>query len=376
MTRTSVALATIPNDVNAPDLDLLVDMLSYRRAEGSGSQRAFIKRFLRPVFGAPDRHNNFILTVGYDNPRIAFMAHHDTVHTTDGNQRVIIDGEGLVALPEGSKSNCLGADCTTGVWLILHMIKNKVPGRYIIHAGEEIGGVGSNAIVKDNPAWLHETDFAISFDRKGYNSIITHQYGRRTCSESFARDLSSVLGGGWKADSGGTFTDSEVYADIISECTNISVGYMNQHSKYETQCLDHAKELANLLVDAPWHELSPYRDPKHYESKSYKGGWGVYGSNSYYGSQGWRSKEDFYDDTDDIEYEERDGINGFRFYKKAKDAIAANKHRGLDYNEITSWETMEEIITRFPGDTAAYLKMLGVTRKELVEALCLYEVDY
>ena len=62
----------------------------------------------------------------------------------------------------------------------------SIPGVYVIHTGEEIGCIGSQAIVKDRPQWFDYVQFAISFDRKGYSSVVTYQMGHRTCSDNFA----------------------------------------------------------------------------------------------------------------------------------------------------------------------------------------------
>ena len=210
------------------------------------------------------------------------MAHHDTIHHQGGLQTLHV-ADGLVGLSRkskpkqqfrvkpGSKSNCLGADCTTGVWLILHMIANDVPGRYVIHAGEECGAIGATALMNDPQAlWIEDTDVAIEFDRFGMDSIITHQCCRRTASDEFANSLSKILGMGHKADTGGIFTDSEVYSETIPECTNLSVGYIGHHTDKETQDISYAVELANALVVADWSQLVVDRDPTVVEYE----GWG------------------------------------------------------------------------------------------------------
>src|SRR5680860_903063 len=154
----------------------LTEMLSYMRPEGSPAQILFNEKFIEPVMGTPDFDGNYIHIEGPLEPRVSFMAHHDTVHTKSGRQRLHISTKKIVT---AKKSNCLGADCTTGVWLILNMIRAKVPGLYIIHAGEEQGCIGSSAIVRRRPVWLESVDVAISFDRRGTDSIVTHQMGVR-----------------------------------------------------------------------------------------------------------------------------------------------------------------------------------------------------
>ena len=147
-------------------------------------------------------------------------------------QTVYID-EGQSRLFKGDDKMCLGANCGTGVWIMLQMIKAKVPGLYIFHRAEEIGGLGSGWII-DNPQASTDTDYehwveqytqCIAFDRYGTKYIITHQGMERTCSDAYADALGELLGMGHKPDDGGSFTDSKNYCRLVPECTNLSVGY-------------------------------------------------------------------------------------------------------------------------------------------------------
>lgn len=243
-----------------------IAMLEYTRPEGSESQIAFCDRFLKPVFGNPDKHGNYIKHVG--TSAVAFMAHHDTVHNAGGKQIVEIVKD-VAQVPQGSKSNCLGADCTSGIWLILEMIRANKSGTYVIHAGEEIGCVGARGIVTDSPDWLNGIDAAISFDRRGFDSIVTHQMGLRTSSDSFAVSLATVLGLNMSPDDSGSYTDSNEYAGIVPECTNISIGYFGQHSARETQDLRFLAVLRDSLIAADFEQLTIDRNPLDFPAMDY-----------------------------------------------------------------------------------------------------------
>ena len=238
-----------------------LEMLRYRRPEGSRTQAKFCNRFLKPIFGDPDEHGNFILQIG-DNPWIAFTAHHDTVHSVEGKQSLSIDQSKGHVFCVTRNSDCLGADCTTGVWLILQMIEAKVPGMYIIHAAEEEGCKGSRALVADAPDWLSDLSTVISFDRKGTNSIITKQMGFRTASDDFAKSLAEVLNLDLTPDPTGSYTDSNEYAGIVPECTNLSVGYYHQHTKGEYQDLRYLITLRDALISADWTKIRISREPE------------------------------------------------------------------------------------------------------------------
>lgn len=281
-------------------MENLIEMLTYCRPQGSDTQKDFCIKYLHPTLGKPDKDGNYVKIVG-KNPNVAFAAHHDTVHMREGIQKLKISGN-IISLPEGSTSSCLGADCTTGVWLILEMVKANIPGVYLVHAAEESGCIGSKALVARNHKWMRQLDAVISFDRKGQESIITHQMSFRTCSNDFAVSLENILDLGLKADDTGSYTDSNEYAHHVSECTNLSVGYLNQHTNRETQDMSFAEILRDSLVSADWSKLKFSRDKNIAEYLSpleWDKGYKSYQYNSKYDYARPRSWEEL-DSLDDI----------------------------------------------------------------------------
>ena len=247
----------------------LVEMLEYKRPSQSQHAKSFGKRFLEPVFGKPDAWGNYSLTIRDDNygePDVIFTAHYDTVHSKGGKQRVYIQ-DGFI---HAHDSDCLGADCTTGIWLILGMIAHGVSGHYVIHSDEEVGCLGSKRYVDDNKDWLADYSACISFDRMGYDSVITYQNGQRCASDEFARSVAKILNMDMKPDDTGMFTDSAEYVNIVPECTNVSVGYFKQHTKSETQDFLFAQRLLDALVSADWGRLAIVRNPATAASDDYK----------------------------------------------------------------------------------------------------------
>lgn len=249
--------------LNDPSIKTLVGMLSYMRPADSITEEMFISKYITPLGTTRDTFGNHYLRIG-DNPHILWSSHTDTVHGEEGRQAVRVD-DGIVSRvhksPQGTARTCLGADCTTGVWLMREMILARVPGLYVFHREEEIGGLGSDYIARQTPDLLTGIDIAIAFDRRGGDSVVTHQFGGRTASETFACQLASLLGGDYAPDDTGTFTDTSNYSTIVSECTNISVGYAGAHTAKETQDLAFAMHLRDTLLLADWSELKAMRDP-------------------------------------------------------------------------------------------------------------------
>lgn len=240
------------------DRATLLDMLSYRRPAFSRAEREFVNRFIRPTGAEPDAFGNFILRIG--TAPILWSAHTDTVHQYGGRQLLHVAGDQVSAV----RSECLGADDTTGCWLLLAMIEAGVEGMYIFHRAEEVGCQGSSHIATHTPELLDGITCAIAFDRRGTDSIVTHQMGMRTASDNFALSLAGELDIDtlWP-DSGGIYTDTVEYAHLIPECTNVSVGYDNPHRPDESQNLSFAERLRDALLRLDTARLEVTRKPGH-----------------------------------------------------------------------------------------------------------------
>ena len=270
MTRETTDFVAAPNMQHTLS-DLRV-MLTYMRPGDSATEFDFCQRFIAPLGAKPDPFGNFILEIperdGSRSP-ILWSSHTDTVHSKPGKQKLRQKGAMIY-----SDSNCLGADCTTGVWLMQQMALARVPGLYIWHALEERGCQGSSFIREHTPEKLSHIRFAIAFDRKGYNEIITHQVAGRTASDEFALSLAAALYPSQKLiyepSDRGIYTDTNEYAGIVPECTNISVGYFNQHTSDEHQDLTFAAKLLRSLLTADFSQLVCKRDPTVHESSDYE----------------------------------------------------------------------------------------------------------
>ena len=237
----------------------LQTMLTYCRPMGSRAETQFCRRYLVPLGCVRDRHGNWHKTVG-GCTRILWSSHTDTVHARQGRQKVCCT-DGFLHLPIASRSSCLGADDTAGVFLMTEMIKHQVPGHYVFHYGEERGCVGSSAIAAEAPDWLRQTEIAIALDRRGYDEVITHQ-GGRTCSDAFAAQLATGLGLGYAPSDRGIYTDTERYAEIVPECTNLAVGYEGAHTPDEQLDGTHVLALLEALCALQTETLTVSRDPQ------------------------------------------------------------------------------------------------------------------
>lgn len=204
------------------------------------------------------------LRVNIGETGLWFTSHLDTVHRDDEVQTLSLmaDSNLLVADGPDGKPCVLGADDAAGVYLMTEMIRNGKPGNYMFFLGEECGGLGSSDFIRRNQTI--SADICVSFDRRGYSDIITHQGGWRTASDEFARALASSLnthGFKFKPCDTGLYTDSREFAELVPECTNISVGYFDEHTSREALDIEHLYSLRDAVLATDWGALPVHRVP-------------------------------------------------------------------------------------------------------------------
>lgn len=277
-----------------------------------------------------DPVGNLYIKIGEDNTTM-FTAHLDTVggdvevtHVIDKDE-IKTDGKSI-----------LGADDKAGVVILLYMIESGVPGLYQFFMGEESGCKGSTALSnwveknKDNEIYKN-INKVISFDRKGKDSVITHQMSDRCCSDSFAESLISEFkknGLTYRKDTGGVLTDSVQFTDLYAECTNLSVGYFNQHRNIERQDIKFLEELCVACTKIDWKNLKVEREPGSTERLSYG-----YGNN--YHSGGSRYTGSYYQDWEDEEYYTGTG-NYSNSWKNARSSNYSSSRTTGEY--VTDWK--------------------------------------
>lgn len=296
-------------------------------------------------FDCVDYLENYKLVIG--ESKTIFAAHLDTAAAICQDVKHVWDGRYFST----SGKTILGADDKAGVALILSMVEDKIPGTYYLFNEEESGGGGSSHVADKMAA--NEYDRMICFDRKGYSSIISKQFGGRCASKKFVQELSNMfarVGMFLNEDDGGTFTDSANFTHLISECTNISVGYFNQHTQSEYQDLHFLYFLANAVKEIDWEMLGSYRElSQRYErsygryGSSYGNGYGYgagfgYGRGSSHRTFGTSTKRHNLDAWDDWDYDANDEDKW-----EWKDGVwTKTPYKNTKQDTITGWSDVED----------------------------------
>lgn len=214
-----------------------------------------------------DNFGNYYLSVG-ENYSTMFTCHLDT--SCSKLEKVTHDFFGNYIMTDGT--TILGADDKAGMIVVLYMIENKVPGLYYFFTGEEVGCIGSSDLADgfekklQYPEELDKIKKVVSFDRRGTTSVITDQFYGTCCSDEFALALctqfnTAGFGLNMRPDPTGVLTDSAQFMGCIPECTNISVGYYDEHTHKERQDIDHLYKLCKSCVVVDWESLPISREP-------------------------------------------------------------------------------------------------------------------
>lgn len=395
---TSEPLHEIPQEVDP----LLVTILSWPRRHNSFSEFAFCK-FLREhitqlggkplimsegcivatVYPPLKREGNTDIVPSPSTT--LFSCHVDTIEGTDADQPKPPanadgnnDGEpkvvrkkltydpnfGLIALDKDSIGGSLGADDGAGVWLMLKMIERKVPGTYVFHRGEELGGLGSKAMAEKYVELLQAYECAVAFDRHDTFEVIYHQGGMKCASLKFTEALCAKLnkqGMKYEPSTRGVFTDTKNYRKLIAECVNIAVGYQSQHGRSESLDYSHLAALLEAVCNMDWDSLPIDRDVTEPDYASYSG----YQGGSYGGYGRGRGGDTLFTDYEDRDFTFPQG--GSAKKKKGKNRKAGSltmpRVPALTISEelsICSLEELETWATDKPYEAASALGQLLV----------------
>jgi len=193
-------------------------------------------------------------------PTILLNAHLDTVYEMEKNREIVKDG-----IIWSSSKGLLGADDRAGVAIILQIAKQLYKSKifngkvkFIFTVEEEIGLLGAKQV---NEYFLWGIDAAIVVDRRGTGDIVTSYEGWTPYCDKrygeFIEEVAKTAGlEGWKTTSGGS-SDTKVWASHGIQSVNLSVGYQNEHTDYETLNIAACYETTKLVLAilSKWREL-------------------------------------------------------------------------------------------------------------------------
>lgn len=221
-----------------------------------------------------------ILNHDEENPKPMLCIHVDTINThCQDHEKLLVSllqqqiqynrKSKIYSLPNDcdNRIGCLGGDDRAGLWILLKLLNSdKSIYNYFsfgIFFDEEVGGKGSSAYKKDYPNYEKGVKCFIGLDRRGIDDVALYGYDNNDLINIFEKY-------GYKRASG-SFTDASNLSNRLA-CINLSVGYDNEHTSYETLDMNGAIATYEILCEIA--ELDYITEDK-YEADDdiYNDGW-------------------------------------------------------------------------------------------------------
>lgn len=195
---------------------------------------------------------------------ITLMAHLDTVNIEPPEDIFYDQEQHMMWSPQ-----LLGADDRAGVYAILQIIEKGYKPHVIFTTGEEAGGLGALELIKNYPKCpFKENKAIIELDRRGIDDCVFYQCNNR----DFINYIEKF---GFK-EAYGTFTDISIIAPTWEiAATNLSVGYVNEHSALEhlhvlslEKTIEKVENIILKVAEMPYFKYIPIIKRKYYKPKT------------------------------------------------------------------------------------------------------------
>lgn len=204
-----------------------------------GAMQEFLLSYLSSMDGVSvhcDDTGNIYATKGVCDTYPCIAAHMDQVqrnHSSDfkvfetvENGRTVLFGYSF----SSHRLEGLGADDKNGIWVALRMLGETEFLKCVFFVGEETGCTGSSAA---DLGFFSDCRFVCQVDRRGNSDFITC-ISSDLCSDEFINDARPSDFG--YEEQSGACTDVQALRDggLELSCCNVSCGYYNPHTDYET----------------------------------------------------------------------------------------------------------------------------------------------
>jgi hypothetical protein len=171
---------------------------------------------------------DFVYVPGTRKDRVLLVAHADTVSNTPVTS---LQWRGnILQLPFPSKARCLGADDRAGIALM--WLLRRSGHSVLITDGEETGGLGAQAAIKDLGSELGKHHFAVQVDRRFDREMVFYD----CATPEFVAFMRQATR--FRVEEG-SFSDISFICPDAEICgVNLAAGYWNEHTQFETFSYD------------------------------------------------------------------------------------------------------------------------------------------
>lgn len=250
-------------------MELPINILTklYKIQAKSGSETKMIQYLERllPLLGdnitIKNIKNNLYITKGVSDSYPCIVAHTDQVQDVCKNVSILRVEDLFVGFDFVQKKQVgLGADDKNGILMvIMALIKFPVLKACLFH-GEETGCLGSTTCDLD---FFNDCRFILQCDRRGSGDFISNGANIDLCTKEFIKDCELDKFG--YEETKGSMTDVVTLKQrgVSIACCNISCGYYNPHTDYESTKISDLEKCWNFvqhilsLSQTYYHEYKP-----------------------------------------------------------------------------------------------------------------------
>ncbi len=205
------------------------------------------------------------------------VSHTDTVHSIKQNRKVFVFEDVMFAMAKGKiqsydtetvRMTGTGGDDRGGIYTCIMALTEFDDIKAAFFRFEETGCRGS---YQANMDFFKDSNFILQCDRKGNSDFITKTNGIKTASEEFDNETKRIYEKFGYSSCVGISTDIGALKKqgVSVSCANISTGYIDPHSDYETINLTDLNNCYNLVRQL-FIELGERRFEHNYVAPVYK----------------------------------------------------------------------------------------------------------
>lgn len=234
-------------------MELPINILTklYKIQAKSGSETKMIQYLegLLPLLGdnitIKNIKNNLYVTKGTSDSYPCIVAHTDQVQDACKNVSILRVEDLFVGFDFVQKKQVgLGADDKNGILMvIMALIKFPVLKACLFH-GEETGCLGSTTCELD---FFNDCRFILQCDRRGSSDFVSNGASIDLCSKEFIQDCELDKFGYEEVKGSMTDVVTLKQRGVSVACCNISCGYYNPHTNYESTKISDLEKCWNFV---------------------------------------------------------------------------------------------------------------------------------
>lgn len=213
-----------------------------------------------------DRYNNVYITKGKAEFYPCVASHIDTVQPL--REIEVKEEGGYVTGWLGDRRVGFGADCKTGIYVCLELLRLMPNLKVLFCASEEIGAEGAR---RSDPEWFKDVGYIMEFDCPSRN-LMSYSSGGTLLFDDYGTFISNALpvlakyGVEWQRH---PFTDVMALRPKYNiSCLNLASGYYNWHASHEfaytpdiLNAIEMGRELINQLGERRYDYLGQHGAP-------------------------------------------------------------------------------------------------------------------